>query len=113
MIEEMKTNNQFSPKQFGFLGGKSTVLQLLKVLDTWTRIIDQGGHIDVIYCDFMKAFDKVPHNRLLHKVENYGIIGKTLGWITSFLSNRTQQVVINESKSAYAPMTSGIPQGSV
>ena len=105
----MKKNNLFSPKQFGFLGGKSNVLQLLKVLDIWTEILDQGGHIDVIYCDFMKAFDKVPHNRLIHKTAKYGIADQVLGWIESFLSERTQQVVINGSKSAYAPVTSGIP----
>ena len=61
----------------------------------------------------MKAFDKVPHKRLVHKIEKYGITGNILGWITSFLSNRSQCVVINNSVSASEPVTSGIPQGSV
>ena len=113
LIEHMKDNNLFSPKQFGFISGRSTVLQLLHVLNIWTEILDQGGCLDVVYCDFMKAFDKVPHRRLIYKIDKYGIKGNILGWIDSFLSNRSQKVVINNSKSSTAPVTSGIPQGSV
>ena len=113
IIKHMDENKLFSPNQFGFLAGRSTVLQLLKVLDIWSKILDEGGCLDVVYCDFMKAFDKVPHNRLLLKAEKYGITGNILGWIKSFLIGRTQQVIINKSKSASAPVTSGIPQGSV
>ena len=65
------------------------------------------------FCDFMKAFDKVPHKRLIHKVKNYGIDGNILGWITDFLNNRKQEVHINHTKSLPAAVTSGIPQGSV
>ena len=61
----------------------------------------------------MKAFDKVPHKRLLYKIKKYGIVGNIHGWIESSLSNRTQCVVINDEISASAPVTSGIPQGSV
>ena len=62
----------------------------------------------------MKAFDKVPHNKLAHKIKkNYCITGNKLKWIKSFLSNRTQCVVLNEAKTKMAPVTSGIPQGSV
>ena len=63
----MKRNKLFSKIQFGFLGGRCTVLQLLVVLDKWTKIIDDGGTIDCIHCDFKKAFDEVPHRRLLRK----------------------------------------------
>ena len=55
----MKKHNLFSDKQFGILDGQFTVLQLLVVLDRWTRIIDEGGSIDCIYCDFKKAFDHI------------------------------------------------------
>ena len=113
IIKHMNTNGLFSPKQFGFLAGRSTILQMLHVLDIWTEILDQGGTLDVIYCDFMKAFDKVPHKRLLHKTSKYGITENILGWINSFLSDRTQCVNINSSVSDRAPVTSGIPQGSV
>ena len=113
VIKHMKTNNLFSDKQFGFLSGRSCMLQLLKVLDIWTQILDQGGTIENIYCDFMKAFDKVPHRRLVYKIERYGINGNILGWMENFLSNRTQEMIINSSKSKPANVTSGIPQGSV
>ena len=113
VVKHMTDNNLFSPKQFGFISGRSTTLQLLQVLDIWTRIIDEGGNIDVLYCDFMKAFDKVPHKRLVYKVSKYGVKGNVLGWIESFLSNRTQCVSINDSSSCTMPVTSGIPQGSV
>ena len=63
----MKENELLSKNQFGFVKGRSTVLQLLKVLDTWTEMLDNGGSIDVIYCDFTKAFDKVPHAKLIKK----------------------------------------------
>ena len=113
IIEHMEKNNLFSDKQFGFITGRSTVLQLLHVLNIWIEILDQGGDLEVVYCDFMKAFDKVPHRRLIHKIEKYGITENILGWIESFLSDRTQCVVINGTKSDCAAVTSGIPQGSV
>ena len=56
----MKRNKLFSKKQFGFISGRSTTLQILLVLDQWTEILDNGGSIDSVYMDFMKAFDKVP-----------------------------------------------------
>ena len=113
IIKHMTDNNLFSPKQFGFISGRSTTLQLLHVLDLWTQILDEGGNIDVLYCDFMKAFDKVPHRRLVYKVSKYGIKGNVLGWIDSFLSGRTQCVCIGDVESTTMPVTSGIPQGSV
>ena len=61
----MRENNLFSDKLFGFITGRSTLLQMLTVLDIWTEILDQGGELDVIYCDFMKAFDTVPNKRLV------------------------------------------------
>ena len=111
IINHMKQNKLFSANQFGFITGRSTMLQLLKVLDIWTQILDQGGTIDVIYCNFMKVFNKVPHRRLIYKVKQYGITGNTLGWIANFLHKEV--TVINDHKSHTAPVTSGIPQGSV
>ena len=113
IVMHMVKNNLFSPKQFGFISGRSTTLQLLHVIEIWSQILDQGGNIDSIYCDFMKAFDKVPHKRLVYKVSKYGIKGDVIGWIDSFLSNRTQCVSIGEAESETMPVTSGIPQGSV
>ena len=69
IMDHVKNNNLLSNKQFGFLDGRSTMLQLFAVLDKWTKIIDKGGAIDCVYFDFKKAFDKVPHQRLIYKVE--------------------------------------------
>ena len=73
------------------------------------------GHkqTDFIVMDFAKAFDKVPHRRLLHKLDYYGILGSTHKWISSWLSGRSQQVVLNGQASDPVPFLSGVPQGSV
>ena len=73
------------------------------------------GHkqTDLIIMDFARAFDKVPHRRLFHKLEYYGIRGSTHKWINSWLSGRTQQVVLDGQASDPVPVLSGVPQGSV
>jgi hypothetical protein len=67
--------------------------------------------LDVILLDFAKAFDKVPHRRLLHKLKFYGIDGTTLAWISSFLSSRKQLVLLDGVKSSEKEVLSGVPQG--
>lgn len=99
--------------QHGFRGGRSCCTQLLQVMEMWSSWMDQGLAWDCIYLDFSKAFDKVPHQRLLAKLEAHGIEGKILSWIGNFLSDRQQLVTVGESMSGWKPVTSGIPQGSV
>ena len=69
--------------------------------------------MDVIYVNYIKAFDTVPHVSLLYKISRYGIKDPLLGWIISFFSNRSRSVIINVCKSESVPITSVIPQGSV
>ena len=88
IINHMKINDLLSKRQFGFLQGRSTVLQLLKVLDEWTELLDDGKCIDAVYMDFQKAFDKVPHKRLISKVKSYGMDGEIADWVEAFLTDR-------------------------
>lgn len=113
LMEYIKEKNLLSPNQFGFVTGRSTVLQLLTVLDKWTKIIDDGNAIDVIFCDFQKAFDTVPHKNLLEVLSYYGVNDVILNWIKDFLSDRRMMVCVNGVKSAKHSVRSGVPQGSV
>ena len=113
IVEHMMVNNIFSKQQFGFIKGRSTVLQLLNVMDSWTMALDNGFSIDSIYLDYMKAFDTVPHKRLIYKLRMNGISPSILRWIEDFLTGRKQQVCVNGSMSKWADVTSRIPQGSV
>ena len=88
--------------------------QLIEATYDWTNILNKRkGQIYVILLDFSKAFDIVPHHCLLMKLYMYGIPGKTLRWIEDFLGNRTQEVVVNVSKSECGMIKSGVPQGTV
>ena len=87
--------------------------QLIETVDDFARTLNEGGQIDVIALDFSKAFDRVPHKRLLYKLNHYGICGPILQWIQSFLENRSQQVILEGQESSLAKVTSGVPQGMV
>ena len=101
-------------KQHGFRRGMSCKTQLIEATYDWTNILNKGkGQIDVILLDLSKAFDVVPHHCLLMKLYMYGITGKTLRWIKDFIGSRTQEVVVNGSKSEHRMVKSGAPQGTV
>ena len=80
------------------------------MLDYWTEKLEKGGH--VIYTDFEKAFDKVPHRRLLSKLHSYGITKDIVAWVKEFLINRQQKVRIKDSYSTWHAVLSGTPQGT-
>ena len=112
-MKHMWENKLLSDYQHGFVEGRSCTSQLLAFLEAWTRILDSGNAVDAIYLDFRKAFDTVPHRRLLAKLECYGVTGKCLAWINAFLDDRKQRVIINGGESSWEYVTSGIPQRSV
>jgi len=113
MISHMQQHDLFTKYQFGFIPSRSTVLQLLTVLDKWSKSIDEQGSVDVLYFDFMKAFDRVPHKHLLTKLSGYGFVGATHTWIKNFLLGRRQRIKVGQHLSKWYPVSSGIPQGSV
>ena len=99
--------------QHGVQSGLSCESQLIETVHDWITAMDNKSQIDAILLDFAKAFDKVPHKRLLSKLAFYGITGNTKNWIKSFLSHRKQRVSVNGALSDNTCVTSGVPQGSV
>jgi len=82
-------------------------------LEYVTDAVDHGKLVDVIYLDFQKAFDKVPHRRLLNKLKAHGISGNILNWICEWLNGRQQRVILSGNVSAWLYVISGVPQGSI
>jgi hypothetical protein len=82
-------------------------------MDSWTKRLDSNDGVDVIYTDFEKAFDKVPHKRLLFKLKKYGICRAAINWVTEYLTNRRHRVKLNNKTSEWREVKSRIPQGSV
>ena len=113
ITNHMESNNLYSKCQHGFRSRRSCVTQLLEVMDNFTTYFENKENFDVLYLDFRKAFDTVPHGRLLSKLNAYGINGNILRWVQQFLSNRKQRVKVNSSYSPLTSVDSGIPQGSV
>ena len=87
--------------------------QLLGFVSDLHNNLDEGNQTDVLIMDFSKAFDKVGHQRLLRKLDYYGVRGKNLKWIQNFLHRRSQRVVLEGKKSSTIDVESGVPQGSV
>ena len=102
-----------SDNQHGFRRGRSCKTQLLEFVEELTTNLEGGRQTDIIILDFAKAFDRVNHSLLVHKLQCYGIRGSTVTWIANFLSHQHQAVVVNDSCSSYARVRSGVPQGSV
>ena len=106
-------HNVISVLQSGFKPGDSTAFQLIDIYNTILQAIDNGKEVRAVFCDISKAFDRVWHSGLLAKLNSCGIRGKLLAWFNSYLSDRSQTVVINGFHSVSKPVLAGVPQGSV
>jgi exonuclease III len=113
LVKHMNDIGAFNDGQHGFRGGRSCLSQLLVHYERITDEVGTGNNVDVIYLDFEKAFDKVDHGILLHKVRDLGIIGKLGRWLYNFLTGRKQKVSVRGYLSEESEVVSGVPQGSV
>lgn len=100
-------------EQHGFVMNRSTVTNLLLYTNYLFESMDRGIQVDSVYTDFRKAFDRVDHTMLLRKLAYNGIRGNLLRWFQSYVTNRSQKVVINGFASEGIVVTSGVPQGSI
>ena len=113
MVSFLEEHKLLNPTQHGFRAGRSCLSQLLNHFDIITSHLEHGRGVDVVYLDFAKAFDKVDIGVTLRKLHHLGVRGRLGRWLTSFLTGRTQTVLVSGKQSAPQPVQSGVPQGSV
>ena len=112
-MDHLDSQNILHENQHGFRAKRSCEFQLLMTTDDISKSMNSGNQVDMAILDFSKVFDKVSHERLSQKLKYYGIDGNTRTWINSFLTDRKQQVVVDNATSDIASVTSGVPQGTV
>ena len=113
IIQHLEKHKLVTGSQHGFVKNKSCLTNLLIFMEEITNYLDAGYPVDIIYLDFQKAFDKVPHSRLILKLAAHGISGDVLRWIENWLRGRKQRVVLGGQESEWSDILSGVPQGSV
>jgi hypothetical protein len=113
LVRHFESNNILPSCQHGFRHNHSVTTQLLTVIDDLSLAIQNNQCADIIYFDLKKAFDSVPHSRLIQKLSRYGVKGPLLTLLTAYLSNRTFSVKVNNHLSSQKEVSSGVPQGSI
>ena len=109
----MTRRGHLNNTQHGFRSGRSCISALLGGFDNLIYMLSIDCTVDMIYLDFSKAFDKLDHGILLHKIKDLGITGKLGIWFFQFLTNRTCYVRLPSGLSQNSPVQSGVPQGTV
>ena len=112
IVDHLTRYKLIRSSQHGFVNARSTQTNLLEYMEKLTKLVDEGHSVDVIYCDFSKGFDVVPHRRLLAKCDGLGIRGKVLRWVEEWLTGRKQRVVLNGQASDWGEVVSSVVQGS-
>ena len=114
MYEQLSNCQVLSYSQWSFCPGRSTLAAALSVIQKWLSALERGQEVCVVFCDYRKAFDSVPHLPLLEKLESLDFNNIYIQkWVTDCLTIRSQTVVVNGKSSLPAPVFSGVPQGSV
>ena len=113
MVDFLVRPTLLNPSQHGFLKAMSCLTNMLCFLEKITKWIDKGSPVDIIYLDFHKGFDKVPHQRILLKLKAHGIGNGIINWILQWLTDRRHCVIVNDEVSNWTSVLSGVPQGSV
>ena len=109
----LTSNKLLSNNQFGFRSGFSTQDALLTVTNDWHQLLSKNRQVGAVFFDIRKAFDSVPHNQIIKSLSKHGISGPLLTWLSDYLSNRSQRVVLEGASSTPCRVTSGVPQGSI
>ena len=109
----MRDNNIITQFQSGFTHGDSTIYQLTDIYNTFAAALDNGREVRVVFFDISKAFDRVWHKGLIHKLKNIGIRSSLILWLTDYLHNRKQRVVLEGQFSEWKDVKAGVPQGSI
>ncbi|CAM4321681.1 unnamed protein product [Lepidochelys kempii] len=113
VVKDIEVNGKWDKIQHGFTKGRSCQTNLISFFERVTDFLDKGNAVDLIYLDFSKAFDTVPHGELLVKLDKMGINRKIERWIGNWLKGRLQRVLLKGELSGWREVTSGVPQGSV
>ena len=100
-MDQLKVNQENRPSQHGFMNGRSCLTNLISFYDKVTRSVDEGKAVDVVYLDFSKAFDAVPHNMLMEKLAARSLDGQMLCWVKHWLDGWAQRVAVNGVESSW------------
>ena len=113
LLKHLEKHKILTNLNHGFRSGYSCETQLITTINDFLQEHDKGQQVDIAILDFSKAFDTVPHDKLLHKLEQYGIKGNIHSWLTNFLSTRTMRTIVEGESSKETSVDSGVPQGTV